>query len=397
MITQQRPFQVKQPLPRRGAFKALRKQVVDYLIAERPAVGERFLSDQELMQESSLSRMTVRKALSQLQREGWIERHNGRGTFIGPRANMPVSHRQPEPSSQRRIARLALAVPFGSDARHWFVAPLLDGIMESAAEQGISVELLFSQRIDIRQVSQRLMQHRPDMVAGVLAVPRIELVLSEAQRLEIPCVIAADRFAEMEQPNVYEDSVQGATLAVRHLVAQGHKRIGFVQSATRAWWVFDRRQGYLNGLAEAGLEADERMTLWLPPFDFAPGSPMIHTDAIRQYLDRQQPTAIVCGCCSPLMQMSPLISSGKLSVPRDLSVVTFDNCPQIVEWLGGVRPTMIAQPMREIGRCLARMARQVVDGGKLERETSLPCLLIEGDSVRDMRTGSAVVPAGETS
>jgi DNA-binding LacI/PurR family transcriptional regulator len=298
---------------------------------------------------------------------------------------MPIASRPVDHSSHHRIARLALVVPFGTDTRHWFVAPLLDGLEESAAEQGLSIELLFSQRIDVRTTSQRLMQHRPDMVAGVLAVPRIELVLSEAQRQGIPCVIAADRFDEMEQPNVYEDSVQGAALAVRHLVAQGHKRIGFIQIATRAWWVFDRRQGYLNGLAEAGLEADERMTLWLPPFDFAPGSPMIHTDAIQQYLDRQQPTAIVCGCCSPLMQMSRLISSGKLSVPQDLSVVTFDNCPQIVEWLGGVRPTIIAQPMREIGRCLARMARQVVDGKPLELRTVLSCDLIEGDSVRDIR------------
>ena len=70
----QRVFEVTTPLPARGSATALRQQLVEHLLRNRPNVGDRFLSDHELARITRLSRPTVRRALDDLQRDGWIER-----------------------------------------------------------------------------------------------------------------------------------------------------------------------------------------------------------------------------------------------------------------------------------------------------------------------------------
>src|ERR1700759_2033613 len=118
-------FEITLPLPSRGSATALRQQLLQHLERIKPKVGDRFLSDLELTRIAGLSRPTVRRALDDLQREGWIERRPGIGTFIGPRAGLlvpPNGHMALAHPSQRTV-RLALMVHMLGDLVHdWYVA-----------------------------------------------------------------------------------------------------------------------------------------------------------------------------------------------------------------------------------------------------------------------------------
>jgi GntR family transcriptional regulator len=46
--------------------------------------GDPFPTEEQLVQTSGVSRITVRKALSELEKKGYIERKHGRGTFVAP-------------------------------------------------------------------------------------------------------------------------------------------------------------------------------------------------------------------------------------------------------------------------------------------------------------------------
>src|SRR2546421_5028036 len=99
-----RSFEITAPLPARGSAFALRQQLLDHLLRIKPAVGERFLSDHELARISRLSRPTVRRAMDDLERDGWIERRPGIGTFIGPRAGLgAVIHRDISPPARSTV------------------------------------------------------------------------------------------------------------------------------------------------------------------------------------------------------------------------------------------------------------------------------------------------------
>src|SRR3954451_3842187 len=115
-------FQLESPLPPRRGAESLRQQLINYLLRTNPPVGTRFLSDHQLARVAKLSRPTVRRALDDLHREGWIERRQGLGTFIGPRVAMPGALR-PTNGERRatQMVRIAMVIHLAGDLRHdWY-------------------------------------------------------------------------------------------------------------------------------------------------------------------------------------------------------------------------------------------------------------------------------------
>lgn len=56
------------------------------------AAGEAIPTEAELQDTFEISRSTVRQALTELVREGWLERKTSKGTFVKPRKSDPVSY-----------------------------------------------------------------------------------------------------------------------------------------------------------------------------------------------------------------------------------------------------------------------------------------------------------------
>lgn len=375
----QRVFEVTAPLPARGSASALRQQLVEHLLRNRPNVGDRFLSDHELARITRLSRPTVRRALDELQREGWIERRPGIGTFIGPRAGLPKQEhrRHHHNGSSRQTVRLALLMHMLGDFAHdWYVGGLIGGIDAVAEETGVSIELLGNRDGDVASASRRLLQSRPDVLALAAPPLRHTVLIGEARRLEIPVIGTGTLMANVGAPSVTEDGEAGALDAVRHLVSRGHRRIGLIAPTFALPWVFQRRLGYVKGMREAGLGDDEDLTLWMEQHRQPAG-----VEAVRNFLRRRKPTAVLLASWVLAHDLAPLIQSGELVVPRDLSVVTFDQHPGVAAALGNVRPTTVSIPLHEMGLHLAKMARNLIDGEAVEAATTLPCSLVEGESV----------------
>lgn len=56
--------------------------------------------------------------------------------------------------------------------------------------------------------------------------------------------------------SVSVDDVAGGALAVRHLLAAGHRSVAYISGPPHLQQVQDRREGALAALAEAGLSAE---------------------------------------------------------------------------------------------------------------------------------------------
>jgi DNA-binding LacI/PurR family transcriptional regulator len=282
----------------------------------------------------------------------------------------------------RRVVRMAVLVHGLGDYPHdWYSPAVLAGVDEMAGEEGVTIELVGDRDCDVRAVSGRLMQSRPDVLVCLAPAARHALLMGESLRQRIPVIGTGSFLTDLGIPTVCEDGRAAAAEAVRYLVSRGHRRIGFVQMGFGLPMVFARHRGYLEGLEAAGIEADEGLVLWMRR-----GEPDgAEAGRLRSYLERRRPTAILCGACWPLEHMAGLVRAGEVRVPGDVSVVNFDQHPVVREWLGGVRPTVVALPLREMGRELARMARRAATGEAVEKVTYVRCRLEEGESVRDVR------------
>jgi LacI family transcriptional regulator len=256
------------------------------------------------------------------------------------------------------------------------VAGLISGIDAAAEETGVALELLGNRDGDVAAASRRLLQSRPDVLAFAAPPVRHAVLIGEARRLEIPCIGTGTLLPTIGVPAVMEDGEGGARRAVQYLVSKGHKKIGFVSPTFALPWVFQRRLGYMEGLAQAGLDPDEGMVLWLNRHDKPEAA-----NLFMSYLERRRPTAVFLSSWVLGEALARLVKAGRLSVPRDLSVIVFDQHPQMAHWLGCPSAAFVTIPLLEMGRRLAHMARALADGKRIDPLTTLPCALSEGESV----------------
>ena len=144
-------------------------------------------------------------------------------------------------------------------------------------------------------------------------------------------------------PSVSAAHTSGADQAMRHLLELGHRRIAQI-TGPRGWVATeDRRRGYQAALAAAGILPDSALEVDSIP-EIEPGRA-----AAESLLDlREPPTAIFAFNDNIAIGAVQAARARGLSVPRDLSIVGFDD----IEHTTIVTPqlTTVRQPLAEMGR-----------------------------------------------
>ncbi|MEO3749520.1 LacI family DNA-binding transcriptional regulator [Streptomyces sp. B6B3] len=97
-------------------------------------------------------------------------------------------------------------------------------------------------------------------VDGIIAVPAEadQRHLAAAAAQGVPVVCASRPPSGFEADHVLVDDFGGAKDATERLIAQGHRRIGFLGPPAAVYTSTERLRGYHAALADAGLPADDR-------------------------------------------------------------------------------------------------------------------------------------------
>ncbi len=183
------------------------------------------------------------------------------------------------------------------------------------------------------------------------------------------------------------DDYKGAFDMTRHLIAAGHRAIGFIQGDPHHSPSQRREQGFRAALAGAGVRIKPE---WIAPGLFTYKSGL---DAARQLLSiSPRPTAIFASNDDMAAAVSAVAQGMGLSVPRDLSIAGFDDAP--VASTVWPELTTIRQPIADMAATavamLAEQVRQVRSGGEAKASHVREMLtLVERNS-----TGPAPEPYG---
>jgi DNA-binding LacI/PurR family transcriptional regulator len=177
---------------------------------------------------------------------------------------------------------------------------------------------------------------------------------------------------------VVPDERAGGMAAVRELVAAGHRRIAYLDAEERFDLVASRlrREGYLQVLAEAGIEPD--------PFLHARAEPVAGggRTAARRLLDLpagRRPTAMFCFNDRMAMGAYAAAHQRGLSVPDDLSVVGYDD-QQLVAAELDPPLTTVALPHYEMGRWAMEVALGLREADPAAPHL-MPCPIVRRASV----------------
>jgi LacI family transcriptional regulator len=137
---------------------------------------------------------------------------------------------------------------------------------------------------------------------------------------EVPTVLLDCYVDDGSLPSVVPDEVRGGRDATAHLLAKGHRRVGYIGDVTPVAAERLRRQGYQVALEAAGLAYDPSLT------EVGPTTPAGGYECAMQLLQgTERPTAFFCFNDRMAMGVYDAARELGLRIPEDLAVVGYDD------------------------------------------------------------------------
>ncbi len=262
----------------------------------------------------------------------------------------------------------ALAQAMEARATEAGLATILCNTRAAAFREADYVHMLLDRRVDGMIFIACEMTHLAgdhDHYARLLDEgARLVFVNGALDGIDVPCVSVDERHAGF--------------LATRHLIALGHRRIGFVAGPADYLPAREKAAGRLDALNREGLSPDGLVVHG--EFTLEGGRSSART--LLSHPDR--PTAVICSSDVIAIGVLQVARELGLRIPSDLSVVGFDG----IEAATWVEPelTTIEQPIDLIASTAVELLQTVIS----DPTRSLPRVLLQP---RLRAGGSTAVPA----
>lgn len=301
-------------------------------------------------------------------------------------ADMPYTHRGS--AALRRTGVLGLLVPELSNP----VFPAFAEALETtAARRGYSSLLCNTRAASIREEEYVRMLLARGVDGMVFVSPEAADSTARHDHYQALCadgvhmVFVNGGMPSHAVPDVCVDEHAAGYLATRHLLDLGHRRIGLVCGPARSMPSRLKRAGWEFALDEAGCPPAPELVVH-GQYGATGGAA-----AVPRLLDlTDPPTALVCA--SDLMALGAISEAHRhgTQVPRDLSVVGFDDIPSAAYCVPAL--TTLAQPIAEMARIAVDSLVTALEGGTppVDRRVFRPNLVIRDSTAPPPRRSQRI-------
>ncbi|WP_066949851.1 LacI family DNA-binding transcriptional regulator [Streptomyces lushanensis] len=255
-----------------------------------------------------------------------------------------------ETARQLRVGTSRILAVLVLDMANPFFVAVAKGAERAAREAGLGV-MLCNSAGSAAEEAEYLALFAEQRVRGVLLTPTDASggTVREFARQGIPYVHVDRAVPAAEGCSVSVDDVAGGALAVRHLLAAGHRSVTYISGPMSLPQCRDRRTGALAALREAGLPEQALRQVESARLDVASG-----IDAGARLLGlAERPTAVFCANDLLALGVLQAMFGAGVDVPGDVSIVGYDD----IEFAAAavVPLTSVRQPADAMGRTAAEM------------------------------------------
>jgi len=320
-------------------YRQIHDALKESIVTGEYVTGARLPSESDLVSVFGASRLTVNRALRELQLNGFIERRAGSGSYV---STAPASQGFafglliPELGQTEIFEPICRGMAEAHLPEHHV---LLWGKSPSGSEQAEKLADDWCKQWTARRVSGVFfapLEHTPqkDTVNGRIA--------DLFQKAGIPVILMDRDLVNFPERSSYDvvgiDNRRAAYVLTSHLLSTGCKRIVFIGRLWSAPSCVARSFGYCDALRAAGAEFRENFVGHVEPSDAA---------SIRRIIEETQPDGIVCSNDYTAAHVMRVIESMGISVPEDVKLAGFDG----VRYANLLRAplTTIQQPCQELG------------------------------------------------
>lgn len=349
-------------------YPQIEDDVKKLIFSEDIQPGDKLPSENELASKYHVSRQTVRKALQNLQNEGYIYAVHGSGTFCS------------ELVRQRKHSKnIAVVMTYLSD---YIFPKIIKGIDSVLTEEGYSIILKNTNNSRSKE-SECLEDLLMKNVDGIIIEPSKSHIFCKHTNLykkldeyNIPYIFIQGSYSQMaDKPQVLLDDEMGGYMLTEYLIKNGHKNIVGVFKSDDSQGQ-NRHKGYAKALKEAGIPYDPEKVIW-----FYTEDRKIHpyTGIIEMVKNDKTIDAVVCYNDQIAMSIIKALSEIGIRVPEDISVTGYDNSQTASST--GLRLTTIVHPQEQLGEMAASMLLKMIRGEQIDHRVVISPELIEGNTV----------------
>ena len=298
----------------------------------------------------SISRQTARQAISVLEKEGLILKKQGSGTYVSQIF-----------SEAKTISKNIGLVTTNLD--DYIFPAIISGVEKVLSSNGYNTTLRLTRNRINNEREQLLSLLKSDIdglivegTKSALPNPNLDIYRQFADR-GIPVVFINNYYSSLNCNFVVVDDEKGGRLATRYLIEQGHQK-----------------------MYDQNLSVDESTIIWYSTENAEQQFSIENLPTLLKKLD--QSTAIVCYNDQISMKLMQLLSNSELSVPEDLSLVSFDNSS--LSQIGTISLTSVTHPGKELGRLAAESILMMIENPDYEIKYVYEPELIVRQSVKKL-------------
>lgn len=238
-------------------------------------------------------------------------------------------------------------------------ASTISAVQTSARESGYSISLYSISNIDIKEILIAVDELLHSGVDGlVLNIPKsIPLTRLKSAFKDSP-VILLENENDLDIPTVNVDQYQGARLAVRHLIDNGHRNIAHI-AGPQDWFDAKRRyQGWRDEL--------NQLKLATPPMVTGDWSAESGYLAMRELSKQNEITAVFVANDAMALGALKFLNEEGVEVPSKLSIIGFDDISESSYFIPAL--TTVKQDFQALGSAAIDLLMRKIKGEKIPQE-----------------------------
>jgi LacI family transcriptional regulator len=216
-------------------------------------------------------------------------------------------------------------------------------------------------------------------LSGLITTPPLsdkEDLIDLLRELDIPRVLISPGTKEINEPSVKTNDREAAAQMTNYLISKGHTRIAFIKGHPSHLSVNDRAKGFYDSLSLANICPNELIESGLNSYESG-------MDCAKRLLSlKERPTAIFAANDEMAAGVIKIAHQKNLNVPKDLSVVGFDDTP-MTQMISPPLST-IKQPMGLMGEEAAKNLINQLEKGDEEKYIVMNSTLVIRDSVSEI-------------
>lgn len=314
--------------------------VIDYIKTNNLQTGEMLPSETQLASMLNMSRITVRRAIGDLEESGLVNRVQGSGTYVSSKCeNKTTTHYVP-------------LILYGDDNSN-IPLDIIRGANNFLFDNSCYLTVHFNNRNlrTEREIVNKLIDdgsrciviwpctdNDPDDYFFRLVQRGVKFVFID----RIPANVSANV--------VLSDNLNGGYMATKHLIENGCKKIAFIEDVHLAHSQKLRFDGYRMALEDSGIGYSEEYAF-------------LNVNADTTFFDRLMnlpvPPDGIFGCHDDIaINAVSYFSERSIAVPDDVAVIGFDNMPAT----SNLSISTIEQQFYNIGYEAAEIAFNILNG-----------------------------------